>query len=262
MRIKSWIIGTATAAATLLAGVGSAFAATYTVQGGQTLWTISQAEHVSISALESANPSVNPADLLVGTALNIPDSSTGASSTSSDAVTSAAYVVQPSDTLWKIAADYGISLNNLLADNPSATAGNLQIGQEIAIPTTSTVAQNLYWMERVIHAEADGETEEAQIGVGDVIANRMANGAYGGDTVADVVFQVISGAYQFTSVENGTIYGTPDAMNIQAAIDVLQDKDDVVPNAYVFFNPSETPANSWVWSQPVIAQIDDFDFAE
>lgn len=242
-----------------------AFASTYTVQAGDSLWTIAQSQGVSLSSLESANPTISPSDLLVGTSLQIPaptpaPTPTVQSSPPPSATEYAQYLIQPGDTLWSVAHSYGISLLALEASNPSVAPNNLGIGTQLQIPATSIQAQNLYWLERVIHAEADGEPQSTQIAVGDVVMNRISNGNYGGDTVQSVVFDVIHGAYQFTSVQIGTIYNTPDAANVQAAMAVLQG-ENTVPSALVFYNPSQTPATSWVYSQPVVAQLGSLVFA-
>lgn len=193
----------------------SAMASTVTVQPGDTLWKIATAQNISLQALEAANPSIDPTNMLVGTVLTLPAAST----------------------------------NSTTATSEISTSSN----------TSSQYAQNLYWMEHVIHAEAEGETLQAQIAVGDVVLHRMETPGYP-TTVQGVVFQQINGYYQFSCVPNGYIYSTPDAQSIQAAIDVLQNHTDVVPGAYVFFNPAQTPSNSWVWNQPRIASIDNFIF--
>jgi len=45
-----------------------------------------------------------------------------------------AYTVQPSDTLWKIAQAYNITLNALLAANNIADPNTIDVGQSIFIP--------------------------------------------------------------------------------------------------------------------------------
>ena len=46
------------------------------------------------------------------------------------------YIVKPNDTLWKIAKDHNISLNELLALNPQITNPSLIFpGQTINIPS-------------------------------------------------------------------------------------------------------------------------------
>ncbi|MCY0875001.1 MAG: cell wall hydrolase [Firmicutes bacterium] len=188
-----------------------AFAATnnVTVQPGNTMWSISQAQGISVQALEQANPSINPNDMLIGTVLNLPGSTSA----------------------------------------PQASPA-----------VSSTAQQNLYWMEHVINAEAGGESLNAQIAVGDVIMHRLQAGGYG-STVHDVVFQVIAGHYQFSSVQNGYIYSAPDASSIQAAEDVLWYGKDVAPGAMVFYNPTMTPSNSWVRAQPYLSTFDNLVFA-
>lgn len=44
------------------------------------------------------------------------------------------YIVQPGDTLFSIAARFNVSLNDLIAANPTVDPNNLAIGQELVIP--------------------------------------------------------------------------------------------------------------------------------
>ncbi|GMA65359.1 cell wall hydrolase [Alicyclobacillus fastidiosus] len=126
---------------------------------------------------------------------------------------------------------------------------------------SSASAENLYWMEHVINAEAGGESLTAQISVGDVVLHRLQSGQHGG-TVRDVVFEETGGCYQFSCVPNGAIYKTPNASSVQAAKDVLQHGEDEVPHAMVFYNPSETSSDNWVRSQTRIIQYDHLVFAK
>ena len=310
--LRSWTLGLGLLTTVVVGsfGVTSAFAATasvnsVTVQPGNTFWTIAQSHGVSVQALESANPSVNPNDLLVGTILTLPSTAVDGQANSQYTASKSTVTVQPGDTLWTIAQAHGVSVQALQSANPSVNPNDLLVGEVLTLPdvgsgvnagsagtspvnavstsnapnpsgaasvsgatsaassaTSSTVAeQNLYWMEHVINAEAGGDTLEAQIAVGDVILHRLQAGGYG-STVHDVVFQVINGYYQFTSVANGYIYTTPSATSVQAAVAVLDNGEDVVPGAMVFYNPANTPASSWVRSQPYIAQIDNLVFAK
>lgn len=119
---------------------------------------------------------------------------------------------------------------------------------------------DLYWLSHIIHAEALDQPLNAQIAVGDVVMNRVHSPQYP-NTVKGVIFQISGGHYQFTPVLNGFIYTQPDAASIEAAKKVLQGMN-LVPNAYVYYTPSKTPANSWVRKQPVITSIGDFVFAK
>lgn len=269
---KNSLIALASAAMVSWTTLTPAFASTgYTVTAGDTMWKIAQANHISVQLLELANPTVNPQNIAIGSALSIP------------ALTP--YTIQSGDTMWKLSQRYHVSLANLRAANPAINPQNLLIGTEISLPDTSSTSStsatgstaatgttngsaagtttndpNLYWLERAVHAEADGEPMNAQIAVADVILNRLHNGSYG-NTVQSVVFQVISGHYQFSCVPDGTIYNTPDAMNIQAATAAMSG-NNLVPSAFVFYNPAKTPSGSWVWNQPTVTHIGDFVFAE
>lgn len=92
--------------------------------------------------------------------------------------------------------------------------------------------------------------------------HRIQSGQYGGNSVYDVVFGRENGVYQFSSVANGYIYHPANASSVQAAKDVLQDGTDEVPGALVFYNPSQTSAGNWVWSQPTVATIGNLTFAK
>lgn len=177
----------------------------------------------------------------------------------------ATVTVQPGESMWTIAEQNGISLNALESANSTINPNSLEAGTQLQIPTSFQAYDtpgNLYWLAQVINAEAGGETLETQIAVGDVIMHRVISGSYGGNSVYDVVFQQSNGVYQFSSVENGYIYSTPDSSSVQAAQDVLQNGTDVVPGALVFYNPAQTSAGNWVTSQPTVTQIGHLVFAQ
>ncbi|WP_243834888.1 LysM peptidoglycan-binding domain-containing protein [Alicyclobacillus sacchari] len=273
MRKKHWLIAAATMCLTSGLGVSTALAATVKVAPGQSLWKIAHSAGVSVQSVEAANPGIDPTNLQIGATVQVPGPTV--------------YVVKPGDTLFTVGRRYGVALGAMLAANPQVNPQNLQIGSTIRIPITSTqttptasdsaqskqavsahvaaptsdTSSNLYWLEHVINAEAGGESLQAQIAVGDVIMHRIAAGGYG-NTVQQVVFQVSDGHYQFTSVANGYIYSAPNSSSITAAQDVLQKGQDIVPGALVFYNPSETPAGSWVRQQPIVCQIGNLVFAK
>ncbi|MFB5193264.1 cell wall hydrolase [Alicyclobacillus fastidiosus] len=174
----------------------------------------------------------------------------------------ATYTVRPGDSLWSIAHSHGITLAQLESANPQLSDYNqIHPGEDIVLPNGQTsTADDLYWLAHIISAEAQGESVQAQEAVGDVVLNRLHAGGYG-DTVHDVIFQVVNGAYQFTPVENGAIYNTPTQNAIAAAENDLQGLN-LVPSALVFYNPYEVPAGSWVTQQPTLMQIDSLVFAK
>lgn len=270
MRRNQFGLTATTIAATTILGMTTALAATTTVQQGQTMWSIAQARGLSLQSIEAANPHVIPDALQVGMQLQLPATFN--------------YRIQAGDTFFTISQKSHVNLNSIKRLNSAVNPLNLRVGSLIRVPIqassspsastpsttyettsaspTGTVqAQNLYWMEHAISAEANAEPLQAQIGVGDVIMHRLEAGSYG-HTVKDVVFQISNGHYQFTSVENGFIYSKPTSTSIQAAKDVISKHQDVVPGAFVFYNPAKTPASSWVRRQPTMRQIGAFVFAK
>ena len=100
---------------------------------------------------------------------------------------------------------------------------------------------DLYWLSRIIHAEAKGESYAGKVAVGNTILNRVKSSDFP-NTVKSVIFDTKYGT-QYTPVANGTIYNTPDQTSINAAKDALNGVN-YVGNSMYFYNPKTAP-NSW-----------------
>ncbi len=102
--------------------------------------------------------------------------------------------------------------------------------------------EDLYWLSRIISAEARGEPFLGQLAVGTVVINRTRSDYYP-DRIYDVIFDRLGGV-QFTPVSSGTIYRTPTESSILAAKLCLEgfSLDD---NILFFFN-SSIAAGSWI----------------
>jgi len=111
---------------------------TYVVVKGDTLGKIAKANGISVRALESANPDVQPTRLKIGEKLNIPAGATGGSATgdtSGTTDTSGAdiYVVKSGDTLSRIAHSHGTTVKALETENNLSTT-KIKVGQKLKIP--------------------------------------------------------------------------------------------------------------------------------
>jgi LysM repeat protein len=122
-------------------------AAAYVVRPGDTLNAIAARYGVSASALARANGIANPNRIYIGQQLTIPGAAGAASAaTAKKATTTAAasggvYVVQPGDTLGRIAARYGTTVRALMAANGIANPDRIWVGQRLRIGKGAAAAQ-------------------------------------------------------------------------------------------------------------------------
>lgn len=95
--------------------------------------------------------------------------------------------------------------------------------------------ENLYWLSRIICAEAGGESLAGQVAVGNVVLNRVDSDEFP-NTIHEVIFDR-KHAVQFEPVSNGTVYNEPTETSVQAAKLALQGVNTAGKSLY-FFNPS------------------------
>jgi LysM repeat protein len=107
----------------------------YRIKKGDTLWGIAKSRGLSVSALQKANPGLNPSRLKIGKSLCLPRASKSTSvSTSSHSSPTSSYAIKSGDTLGEVANRHGTSLRKLMASNPGLNPRKLQIGREIKVP--------------------------------------------------------------------------------------------------------------------------------
>ena len=102
--------------------------------------------------------------------------------------------------------------------------------------------EDLYWLSRIISAEAKGESFTGQIGVGTVVLNRVRSKEFP-NTVKGVVFDRKYGT-QFTPVANGTIYEKPTESAIIAAKMCLDGY--TLSNSVLYFLNPRIATSSWI----------------
>ena len=99
----------------------------YTIVAGDTLYSLARRYNTTVSAIQKANPGLDPRSLQVGRKICIPSAvpCPGGS----------IYVIRAGDTLSAIARASNITLNRLLAANPQIENPDMiSVGQSICIP--------------------------------------------------------------------------------------------------------------------------------
>jgi LysM repeat protein len=102
----------------------------YTVQAGDTFFTLARRFGTTVDAIQRANPNVDPDRLQIGQTLCIP---MGEESPCPTGTTP--YIIRAGDTFFTIARRAGITVDDLIRANPNVDPDRLQIGQVICIPS-------------------------------------------------------------------------------------------------------------------------------
>ncbi len=115
----------------------------------------------------------------------------------------------------------------------------------------------VYWLSRIISAEAGAEPLLGKIAVGDVILNRVRSSMYP-NTIYGVIFDRRYGT-QFSPVSFGTIYKAPTAESVVAA-KLCLDGASLSKNILFFMNPRLATTNWISQNRPYAFTIGRHDF--
>jgi LysM repeat protein len=122
----------------------------YVIARGDTLGAIARKNGISLSALEDANPGVNPRKLQIGQKIQIPESTTaGATATAATGgaaeaagVETITYTVKAGDMLAKIAKAHGTRVKTIMEMNDLKTTA-IRVGQKLKLPVIKTAMAEL-----------------------------------------------------------------------------------------------------------------------
>ena len=105
----------------------------YTVQRGDSLWSIAQKFNTTVAELKTLN-NLTSDTLQVGQILRLPSSTITPPSDEQEYII---YTVKANDTLYKIAQNFNTTVNDIKQLN-NLTSDTLQIGQQLLIPVEQT----------------------------------------------------------------------------------------------------------------------------
>jgi len=100
---------------------------THTIMSGDTLYSLARRYNTTVSAIQKANPGLDPRSLQVGRKICIP--------TAVPCPGGSIYVIRSGDTLNAIARANNMTLNQLLSANPQIKNPDMiSVGQQICVP--------------------------------------------------------------------------------------------------------------------------------
>jgi len=115
-------------------------------------------------------------------------------------------------------------------------------GKRLASASEVYSADDIYWLSRIINAEAGGEPFLGKMAVGNVVLNRVKSPLYP-NTIWSVIFDKRYGT-QFSPVSYGTIYNPPNAESIVAARICLEGY--TLSGDILFFLNPRIATNFWI----------------
>lgn len=227
----------------------TASAAVYSIVPNDSLYKISVLFNTSVSTLKKDN-NLSSDSIYPGQKLNVP---------------AQVYTVKSGDSLYLIAQKFGVSLTSLRQAN-NKWDNVIYVGQLLLIPGSKPQGGTVIpytqaevdLLARLIEAEAVGISYNAKVAVGAVVVNRVQSSDWP-STIADVIYQVINGYYQFTPVKNGYINKPASSDSIKAAWAALYGSD---PSKEAMFYFDDSSTNQWLRSKPVTAKIDNMIFVK
>lgn len=140
----------------------------------------------------------------------------------------------------KFQIDYGIRIDGFAGPETQRTLYGNNNGSNSGANYNS---DHVFWLARIIEAEAGAEPYNGKVAVGNVVLNRV-NSKNFPNTIYNVIFEYYGSIPQFSPVADGTIYNKPSQASINAAKDALNGSRPVGNSTY-FFNPSKA-AGTWI----------------
>ena len=102
----------------------------YTIQAGDTYFSIARRFNVTVDQLDQANPGVNPDALRIGQQICVPTQPPGPGPCQGTL-----YTIRAGDTYFSLAQRFNVTVAALIAANPGVDPNRLMVGQQICIPT-------------------------------------------------------------------------------------------------------------------------------
>lgn len=120
----------------------------HTVVAGETLYGLSGRYGVSIEQILALNPSVAEHGLRADTEILIPAATTGNGNTGSNCRTT--HKVQKKETLYSISKQYGVTIDQIVAANPSLASANAKLKKGTMLCIPYSTADSIAYSTRAV----------------------------------------------------------------------------------------------------------------
>lgn len=130
----------------------------YTIQKGDTLYSVAQKHGLTVAELQKMNNGLSPQNLAIGQSILVKAHENYIASSSKEAprqnlAKKKTYTVKQGDTLYSIAKSHGLSVAELQTHNQNLST-SISIGQKIVIPSKTQLAA----AKPIVHIVKKGET--------------------------------------------------------------------------------------------------------
>lgn len=190
----------------------------YTVQSGDSLWSISKKFGISVDELKQAN-NLTSNLLSIGQNLYIPNKETD--------VTTSEYVVSKGDTLYGIAQKFGTTVDNLKSIN-NLTTDSLAIGQILKIPSEEVSSTNTYTVKSGDTLYGIASKYNTTVDELKSLNNLTSNTLSIGQTLKIPSGTTSNNTSTYTVVKGDTLYGIANKYN--TTVDELKSLNNLTSN--------------------------------
>ena len=190
----------------------------YTVQSGDSLWSISKKFGISVDELKQAN-NLTSNLLSIGQNLYIPNKETD--------VTTSEYVVSKGDTLYGIAQKFGTTVDNLKSIN-NLTTDSLAIGQILKIPSEEVSSTNTYTVKSGDTLYGIASKYNTTVDELKSLNNLTSNTLSIGQTLKIPSGTTSNNTSAYTVVKGDTLYGIANKYN--TTVDELKSLNNLTSN--------------------------------
>jgi len=160
------------------------------------------------------------------------------------------------DALIRFQIAKGISVDGIVGPE---TLRALNVNTSYRGTTGKLSSRDIELIAKLVYAEARGEPYRGQVAVAATVLNRLKDPNYP-NSISEIIFQVVDGYYQYSPVQDGQIYLTPNETARKAVLDALNGVDPT-GGATTFYNPSKTN-DYWVRTRPYLTTIGNHVFSK